>query len=468
MANPTKAYTPTPTGVPAANTGPLGLTGYQWAVLFAAWMGWGFDVFDGFLFNFVAPNCIPNLLHLSASNPHARGLTIWWTGVGTSILLVGWAIGGIIFGKVADRIGRTRTLMATMLIYAAGTSACALAHSLGMLFVFRFISSLGIGGEWAAGASLVAEVVPERRRVEAGALLYTSAPFGLFLAAFVNMLVSGDILKADPDNAWRWVMACGLIPAFFALLVRLFVKEPEKWESTAVVSTRGSIRQLFTPENRAITISGLIPSVVILITWWSCNAFLQVIVSDLAITQATHLHLTKIAAGVLKQDWINRASNWFNLGGLIGTLLTIPLAKTLGRKAMFAAYLALSSAAILTAFGRAWPPETQLWLYFPIGLTIFGVFGSFTFYLPELFPTHLRATGSGFCYNVGRLITAIGPIVVGGYAKNGLNAYAQATHAIFIIGFVPLIGIVLLPWVIETKGRNLVHTQSAAVASPPG
>ena len=169
------------------------LTGYQWTVVFAAWLGWGFDVFDGLLFNFVAPNCVPTLLGLPIGTPEARSATLFWTGVLTSLLLIGWAIGGTIFGKVADRIGRTRTLLLTMLIYSVGTALCAFAPNIWMLAAFRFVASLGIGGEWAAGASMVAEVVPEKRRVEAGALLYTSAPFGLVLATLVNYVVAGRL-----------------------------------------------------------------------------------------------------------------------------------------------------------------------------------------------------------------------------------------------------------------------------------
>src|SRR3982751_6590584 len=164
----------------------LDMNGYQWTVLFAAWLGWGFDVFDGLLFNYVAPNCVPTLLHLPIGSAQARQAYLHWGGILTSLLLLGWAAGGILFGMIADLIGRTRTLLLTMLLYALGTAACAAAPNLPTLIVFRLIASLGIGGEWAAGAAMVAEVVPDRRRVEAGALLYTSGPAGLFLAPFVN------------------------------------------------------------------------------------------------------------------------------------------------------------------------------------------------------------------------------------------------------------------------------------------
>ena len=209
----------------------LGLTGYQWAVVLAAWLGWGFDVFDGLLFNFVAPNCVPTLTGVPIGSAAAKAATLVWTGRLTALLLIGWGVGGILFGRVADRIGRTRTLMLTMLLYGAGTALCAVAPNIWTLAAFRFVASLGIGGEWAAGAAMVAEVVPERRRVEAGALLYTSAPVGLFLASFVNYQIAGVWLPDSPEMSWRWVFACGLLPAAVALLVRLFVREPERWKT---------------------------------------------------------------------------------------------------------------------------------------------------------------------------------------------------------------------------------------------
>ena len=162
------------------------LTRYQWTVFFAAWLGWGFDIFDGLLFNFVAPNAIPTLLGLPIGGPEAKAALPVLDGILNSLLLLGWAAGGVIFGPISDRFGRKRVLMITMLLYALGTAACAFVTEMWQLIIFRIIASLGIGGEWAAGSAMVAEVVPEEKRVEAGALLYTSAPFGLFLATFVN------------------------------------------------------------------------------------------------------------------------------------------------------------------------------------------------------------------------------------------------------------------------------------------
>jgi MFS family permease len=431
----------------------LDMNGYQWAVIFAAWLGWGFDVFDGLLFNYVAPNCVPTLLHLTIGSPEAKKATLQWAGILTSVLLLGWAAGGILFGKIADHIGRTRTLLLTMLLYALGTAACAFAPNLWILMLFRVVSSLGIGGEWAAGAAMVAEIVPEKRRVEAGALLYTSASFGLLLATFINYQIAGVWMHNDPAHSWRYVFLSGLIPAAVALFVRLFVREPERWKEAAAHSAPPSVTELFRPEYRALTISGFCMAVTALITWWSCNAFIQTVATGLAQANAKMHGL--VATQQLIEGFKVTASNSFNLGGLIGTLLTVPISKHFGRKPMFTIYYFLSAVSIMAAFGLNLPPEQRLYMYFPIGLTVFGVFGSFTYYLPELFPTRLRGTGSGFCYNIGRVIAAIGPILVGQVATMGTDSLMMAMKALFCIGFVPLAGLLTLPWVIETRGRTL-------------
>lgn len=433
----------------------LRLSRYQWTVLFAAWLGWGFDIFDGLLFNYVAPNCVPTLLGLTIGTPEAKTATLFWTGLLTSILLLGWAAGGVIFGQVADRIGRSKTLLITMLLYALGTACCAFAPNIWFLVFCRMLASLGIGGEWAAGASLVAEVMPEKSRVEAGALLYTSASAGLLLATYVNFQIAGVLFSGSPETSWRYVFLSGLIPAAVAFVVRSFVKEPERWQKTAAISAPPRLGELFNRQNLPLTTSGFLMALTALLTWWSCNAFIPVIATGLARTVATAQSLDKSATLALIESWKVIASNSFNLGGLIGTLLTIPASKRLGRKKMFAIYFILSAASIMTTFGLPLPPVVRLYMYFTIGISVFGVFGSFTYYLPELFPTRLRATGSGFCYNIGRVFAAIGPFLVGAIASRGTNALDSALQVLFCVGFIPLLGLGFMPWVIETKGRVL-------------
>jgi MFS family permease len=378
-----------------------------------------------------------------------------WGGVLTSVLLVGWGVGGILFGRVADRIGRTRTLMMTMLVYALGTAMCAAAPNMWVLMLFRVVASLGIGGEWAAGAAMVAEVVPEKRRVEAGALLYTSAPAGLFLATFANFQIAGRFFKGSPETSWRWVFLCGLVPALVAFVVRLFVREPDRWKVAAEGAEHPRIAELFTPEMRAKTASGFSMAVIALVTWWGVNAFLPIVSAGLAQVAAKGNGLDRPATLALVEGWKTTATNVFNLGGLLGTLLTVPAAKIMGRRQMFTIYYAASAAAVLATFGLDLGPETRLYMYFFIGLSVFGVFGSFTYYLPELFPTRLRGTGAGFCYNVGRFIAAGGPFLVGAVAARGADSLRSAMQVLFWMGTVPLLGVFLSRRAIETKGERL-------------
>ena len=426
-----------------------GISRYQWTVLFAAWLGWGFDVFDGLLFNYVAPNCIPALLHLPVGSPEARIQTLHWTGLLTSLLLLGWAAGGVLFGTICDRFGRLRTLMLTMLLYAVGTAACAAATNLWMLAIFRLVASLGIGGEWAAGAAMVAEVMPEKRRVEGGALLYTAAPFGLFLATFVNYQVAGVWFANQTEQSWRYVFLFGLLPAIVAFVVRLFVREPERWQSVKEHS-RARVREIFTPALRRYTFTGMFTAVVALIGWWSCSAFIPVIATGLARTSAELQGLDAGATQQLIENFKVRGTMAFNLGGLLGTLLTIPIAKRLGRRPMFALYFGASAAAFLTIFGLDMPAQTRLYMLFVIGVPVFGIFGAFPYYLPELFPTRLRATGAGFCYNIGRVLASVGPFLVGAAAARN-----TAMQTIFYVGFVPLLALLFVPWIIETRDQPL-------------
>lgn len=431
------------------------LTRYQWTVLAAAWLGWGFDIFDSLLFNYVAPNAIPTLLGLELGSAAARAETLYWTGVLTAIFLLGWAAGGVLFGPISDRFGRRKVLMWTMVMYAVGTAACAFVTNIEQLILCRIIASLGIGGEWAAGCALVAQVVPEDQRVEAGALLYTSAPLGLFLATGVNSWIAGNLLSDNPEFSWRVVLLFGLIPAAFAFVVRLFIKEPERWKAVAATAAPARLREIFAPELWPRTRSALLMTLVALLMWWSCNAFIPVVSANLAQAEATLQGLDRNAASILIESWKTQATTFFNIGGLIGTLLTIPIAKKLGRRPMFAIYFAGSAIALMSTFGLDLEPQTRLYMYFFVGLTVFGIFGSFTFYLPELFPTRLRATGSGFCYNIGRVLAAGGPFLVGSIAAAGAGDPGVVLRTLFMVGFVPLVGLLLLRWVIETRGQAM-------------
>jgi len=271
----------------------------------------------------------------------------------------------------------------------------------------------------------------------------------------VTWQVSGVWLADSPETSWRLVFLAGLLPAAAAFAVRWFIEEPTRWKEKAATGPPPSIAELFTPQWRLVTLSGLGLALVALLTWWSCNAFLPLVSSEMAKVEAATRGLDKLATTRLAESWKAIATNAFNLGGLLGTLLTVPASKFLGRRPMFATYFLASGAAVLLAFGVDWAPMTRLMMFFPVGVAVFGVFGSFTYYLPELYPTRLRGTGSGFCYNAGRVVAAGGPFLVGWVASQGKDTLAAATGVLFYVGFVPLAGLLLMPLVVETRDRAL-------------
>ncbi len=207
---------------------------------------------------------------------------------------------------------------------------------------------------------------------------------------------------------------------------------------------------------RRITLSGFIPAVTSLLTWWACNAFIPLLGGTLSNEHAASLGLSPAATSLLAEAWKARASNLFNIGGLVGTLAAIPLGRLLGRRPMFIAYFAFSAVALLATFGLELEPQTRLAMLLPVGAGIYGVFGAFSFYLPELFPARLRATGAGFCYNIGRVFAAAGPVLVGSISAAAGGSSAVIIHTLLWLALVPLAAAVATHFfVIETRDRTL-------------
>jgi len=245
------------------------------------------------------------------------------------------------------------------------------------------------------------------------------------------------------------VFLTGVVPAIVALLIRMKLKEPETWKP----ADRPAVRELFVPSLRKRTLSGFSMAFITMCTWWSCNAFIPMIARFL--TDDLPVKPTGLELDRLKASFVTIATSAFNAGGIVGTLLTVPFAERIGRRPMFFAYFLGGAAAILIAFSAPLAPETRLYSMFFVGLTVFGVFGSFTFYLPELFPMRLRGTGAGFCYNGGRVLAALFPFGVSLVAQSGRNPLDVIRWAAIL----PLVGVVLVVtgFAEETRGKTLAY-----------
>jgi MFS family permease len=419
---------------------------YQWLVLFVAWLGWVFDSMDGTLYSLVQKPSITELLGPGASEA-AIG---HYSSIVFSVTLVGWALGGIFFGVMADYIGRTKALAATILIYSLFTGLSALAGTWWHLAIYRFITGLGLGGEWAAGAALVAEVWPDRLRAKAGAILQSAAAFGYFFAAVINLYVG--------VSSWRYVFLVGALPAVFVLFIRLMVKEPDSW--VEVRDRRGAtkddselktftLKQLFGPRLIRDTLIASSLAFVVLLVLWGATMWIPAATREIAAAGAASL------SGADLQRYLTEQASYgvmlLNGGSLFGYILFGPLADWLGRRAAFLIYLAGGVILFPVTF-LATSSVTQVFALLPlVGFFTLGITSGFPIYLPELFPTHVRTTGVGFCYNFGRIFTAGGVLVTGQL----VGLFGSTAKAASAVSLVYILGMFLLIFARETRGQRL-------------
>ncbi|MCS6947020.1 MAG: MFS transporter, partial [Steroidobacteraceae bacterium] len=264
---------------------------------------------------------------------------------------------------------------------------------------------------------------------------------------------AGVWLADQPHLSWRYVFAFGLAPVAVALLVRFCLRESERWERRRSAQ-RPRLADLFAPALRPATVAALLVSLSGLLTWWAINAFVPLLGAGLAAEHGAASGV--VPAAQVVESWKSAASNAFNLGGLLGCLLAIPLAERLGRRRMFLAYFGAAALAIFAAFGLPLAAPQRIAMLFVVGVPVYGVFGTFVFYLPELFPTRLRALGAGFAYNIGRVLAAAGPFAVGAIAAPAGGDSAVIVQKLFWVGCAPLLAALLARrWVLETRGRSL-------------
>src|SRR3954465_8985929 len=387
------------------------LSPQQWRSGTAAWLGWLFDGLDMHLYTLVATPVVAQLLAAtSAADPGVKEKSAYIQAA----FLLGWALGGSFFGRLGDLLGRSRALSLTILTYALFTGVCAFAHTWWQFMLFRFIAALGIGGEWAVGASLLSETWPKGWRPWIAAILQTGVNLGILLAA----LTVGLLSLVLPPHTERYVFLVGVLPAFLVFWIRRHVPEPETWQAAAR-ETRGvrpRARDLFRGDVARITARTTITCALGLSGWWLFQFW-----------QSQHLRRLLVDAGTSPGQVTRIVSASFfavNVMAILGNFAAGAVARALGNRRAIVLFLAGLGLGIIGAFIVPRGTNSLAWFWFPLAGFFSGVFALFTMYLPPLFPTLLRTTGAGFSYNIGRVAAAVCTLVFGLYAP--VNDYREA------------------------------------------
>lgn len=402
------------------------ITPYQWRVLVCASLGWALDIMDGYLYAIVLFPAMSDLLGTSES-----GTIGWYGGIVLSIFMIGWALGGLVFGPIADRYGRAKTMAITILIYAGFTGLCGIANSWQELAFYRFMTGLGIGGEWAAGAALIAESWPEKSRAKAAGIMQASGGVGFFLASLLFLVIG--------PYGWRWVFALGVLPAIVAFYIRRTLEEPQRW--VRAKQTGNPYAALWKPSIRRDVLVGTGLAVIATFGYQGAIQWVPSWVSAM-------LHAQGSKAAIPQVSLITTV---LNFGGMIGCLCFPFIADRWGRKNAMFIYFAGALLFVPTTFFLAKEFAHALLISPLMGFFAAGVFTGFAVYLPELFPTSIRATAQGFCYNFARFFSAAAPFIAGAL----ISAHGAFAPAIAMVSCIYLLGLVVLIFARETRGQAL-------------
>jgi len=403
-------------------------TSAPWLVLAAAFLGWMFDGLEMGIFPVVARPALQELLGTTADQQVGP-----WMGYITALFLLGAATGGLVFGWLGDRIGRVRSLTASILTYSVFTGACYLAQAAWQLGVFRFLAAVGMGGEWSLGVALVMECWPENRRPLMAGVIGAAANVGYSLIGAITW-----IIPVRP-NSWRWVMLAGAVPALLALFISLLVPESERWKRSVKERVSQPLLEVFGRGLWKSTVLAIAFASIALIGTWGSVQWLPLWADQMAGQSFPHVKgITMFTQSV---------------GAIGGCFIGPWIGAGLGRRP---AYFGLCTASLL-ACGILFRTVTQFGAGFILGAFLAGAttaafYGWLPLYLPELFPTRARATGQGLSFNSGRVLAAVGAITQGQLVQQFGGSYARAGA---VITLVYLAGMVLIWFAQETKGRPL-------------
>jgi MFS family permease len=428
------------------------MTRYCWFVLVVAAMGWLFDCLDQHLFNLARRPAMEELLKGTDANPTAYGYYV------TGIFLLGWGTGGLIFGALGDKLGRAKTMILCILVYSACTGLSALSHGFWDFSLYRFMTGLGVGGEFAVGVALVAETVPSSARAGALGLLQALSTVGNVSAAFIGLALG----FFEVQNAWRWMFVVGALPAAMVILVQRKVREPEIWvrakaEGRIATSVLGSLASLFSNRVwRKNAIIGLTLGCAGIVGFWGIGVFSNDLVRTVLKAHLLEQSLETKAIDSQLNIWVAINTLMMNVGGFTGMMLYARMARVLGRRPTFAMAFVLAFLATVLLFQGMTSHWQVFWLTPIMGFCQLGIFALYAIYFPELFPTSLRSTGTSFCYNFGRFVAAGGTVIQGYFATQLSSNSIETLRSIGTwTAAVYLVGIFVLPFAPETKGKPL-------------
>ena len=404
-----------------------------------SWFGWMLDGMDSFIYALVLAPALTELLPRSgiAATPAHVGL---YGSILFAMFLVGWGV-SFVWGPIADRFGRKNTLAGTILLYAVFTGLAAFSHNVWELAIFRLIAGIGIGGEWAMAGTYVAESWPEDRRKMGAGYLQTGYYTGFFVAAALNYTVGVHF-------GWRAMFLCGMAPVVVSILILTGVAETSKWERKRNAVVSHPLARIFSAPYRKQTLTMSALLTVAIIGLWAG-----------AVYEPTALIQLAKKAGMSVKQAIHTASFGtavLSVGTILGCLILPLLAEAIGRRRTLALYFALMFVSIIAAFGWAFylPSGTALPVFL-VALFFLGIgganFAMFSLWLPELFPTEIRATAFAFCTSIGRLIGAGVNFIIGAAV---LHMGTVGTPVAFTaIAFA--LGLLIIPFGRETTGQML-------------
>ena len=388
--------------------------------LVAASLGWMLDSFDVMLYALVLTALMRDL-----------GMDAPTAGLLGSVTLVASAAGGMLFGVIADRFGRTRALMGSIVVYSIFTAMCGFAQTVAQLAVFRVLLGLGMGGEWASGAALVSETWPAEHRGKALGLMQSAWAVGYGAAAIATALIL-------PQWGWRAVFFVGVLPALLTIWVRRRVEEPAIWREQRA-QDRVPFSTVFAPAIRRVTIAVTLMNACTMFAWWGFNLWLPGYLSLPPSEGGIGLSTSAMSGFVVAMQ----VGMWFGYVtfGFIGDVL--------GRKRAYVVYL-LAAAVLILLYVSISTPFVLLLLGPFVAFFATGYFSGFGAVTAELYPTAIRATAQGFTYNIGRLASAVAPFAVGAFAETrGFSASLSMCSAAFLLAAIFWI------WIPETRGRKL-------------